>query len=70
MHIVKDLNDFNLNSRQRVFVDFIRDKIGSSCSYEKIKNTAYKRQYAEPLNDIVAYNLQSAYPRVRRYNAN
>lgn len=56
MYIVRNLSDFELNSEQQVFVDFIKDKIGSSCSYEEIKNKNYKKKYASPINDFVVYN--------------
>jgi len=56
MYIVKDLKDFELTSQQRVFVDFIKDKIGSYCSYEKIVNKNYKQLYASRQNDFVIYN--------------
>ena len=41
MYIVKDLNDYNLNKKQRIIVDFMKDKNGTYCSYEKIKNIKY-----------------------------
>lgn len=56
MYIVKDLKDFELNSQQRVFVDFIKDKIGSYCSYEKITNKNFAKKYASPINDFNIYN--------------
>ncbi|MDD3237390.1 MAG: hypothetical protein PHV37_04765 [Candidatus Gastranaerophilales bacterium] len=66
MYIVKDLNDFELNSKQRIFVDFIKDTVATSCSYEKIKNRAYQKKYASRKNDFVIYNTQSAYPQINR----
>ena len=66
MHIVKDLNDYKLSRKQRVFVDFISDNIGTYCSYEKIKNVNYMRKYAAPLNEFVAYNMALPYEQIHR----
>lgn len=70
MHIVKDLNDYKLNRKQRVFVDFIADRIGSYCSCEKIKNAAYLRKYVTPVNEFVTYNNATPSLAVRRLKIN
>lgn len=70
MYIVKDLNDYELSSKQRVFVDFIQDKIGTYCSYEKIKNTEYIKKYVSPINDFLVYNTSLPYKQIQRLRVN
>ncbi len=70
MYIVKDLNDFTLNKKQRIFVDFISDKIGTYFCYEKIKNKAYLKKNIVPANDFVIYNDASPYMQVHRLKVN
>lgn len=69
MYIVKDLNDYKLNSKQRVFVDFIQDKVGTYFSHEKIRNVKYIKQYVSPVNDFVIYNNTLPYTQVQRLKA-
>lgn len=66
MHIVKDLNDYKLTPKQTVFLDFIKENIGSYSSYEKIKNTNYIRKYASPQNEFLMYNNAMPYSQVHR----
>ncbi len=66
MYIVKDLNDFTLNKKQRVFVDFISDKIGTYFSYEKIRNREYIKKSLAPKNEFVSYNNASPYKQIHR----
>ncbi len=70
MYIVKDLNDFRLSKKQRVFVDFISDKIGTYSSYEKIKNIDYMRKYVSPHNDFLAYASALPYEQIHRLRVN
>lgn len=70
MYIVKDLNDYELNPKQRVFVDFIQDKIGTYSSHEKIKNTEYIKKYVSPINDFLVYNTTLPYQQIQRLRVN
>ena len=66
MYIVKDVNDFKLTPKQTVFLDFIKDNIGSYSCYEKIKNTKYVRHYASPSNEFLIYANSMPYSQVHR----
>ncbi len=66
MHIVKDLNDYKLTPKQTVFLDFIKENIGSYCYCEKIKNVEYIKKYSSPQNEFLIYNDSLPYSQVHR----
>ncbi len=70
MYIVKDVNDFKLTPKQTVFLDFIRENIGSYSCHEKIKNTDYIRHYSSPRNEFLVYTNSMPYAQVHRLRVN
>lgn len=62
MDIVKNLKDYDLSQKQRIFAGYIKDNIDSYVCYEKITNRAYLRQYFAPDNDYNIYTTAIAEP--------
>lgn len=70
MYIVKDLNDFDLNSKERAFVDFIKENVRCYAWNEKIENPDYTKIYNSPHNEeLVPYNNLTPCARIKRLSA-
>jgi len=62
MDIVKNLKDYKMNHKQRVFAGFLKENITSYSCVEKITNKAYMKQYFGPENDFLVYCTAVADP--------
>lgn len=64
MEIVKNLKDYGLTPRQRIFASYLRENISSYSCVEKITNKSYLRSYFAPENDFTIYATGVADPRL------
>ena len=55
MYIVKNLKDYELSHKQRIFAGYIKDNIDSFVCYEKVTNQSALRRYFAPDNDYQIY---------------
>ncbi len=55
MYIVKNLKDYQLSHKQRIFAGYLKDNVDSYVCYEKITNRSAMRKYFAPSSDIVEY---------------
>ena len=55
MYIVKNLKDYQLSHKQRIFAGYLKDNIDSFVCYEKITNRSAMRKYFSNDNDFVEY---------------
>ena len=62
MYIVKNLKDYNLSHKQRIFAGFLKDNVDSYICYEKITNRNALRKYFAPDNDFLTYTTAIAEP--------
>ena len=62
MYIVKNLKDYELSHKQKVFAGFIKDNVDSFACYEKITNQAAIRKYFAPNNEYSIYTTAIADP--------
>jgi len=62
MYIVKNLKDYDLSHKQRIFAGYIKDNVDSFVCYEKITNRAAIRKYFAPDNDYEIYTTAIADP--------
>lgn len=62
MYIVKNLKDYDLSNKQRIFAGYIKDNIDSLVCYEKITNRQALRQYFVLGNDCETYTTAIADP--------
>lgn len=62
MDIIKNLKDYSLNPKQRIFASFLKENISSYSCCEQITNKAYLRQYFSPENDFTIYSTGVADP--------
>jgi len=62
MYIVKNLKDYQLSHKQRIFAGFLKDNVDSMVCYEKITNKDAMRRYFAPTNDFVEYCTAIAEP--------
>ena len=51
MYIVKNLKDYDLSLKQRIFAGYIKDNVDSFVCYEKITNRTALRNYFAPDNE-------------------
>ncbi|MGN1125121.1 MAG: hypothetical protein ACI4SM_02935 [Candidatus Gastranaerophilaceae bacterium] len=56
MDIIKNLKDYKLSTKQRIFAGYLNDKISSYTCSEHITNRAYLRRYFSPDNDFLVYS--------------
>lgn len=56
MDIIKNLKDYKLTLKQRIFAGYLNDKISSYTCSEQIKNKEYIRRYFSPDNDYTVYS--------------
>lgn len=62
MDIIKNLKDYNLTPKQKIFASFLKENISSYSCDEKITNKAYLRKYFSPENDFTIYATGVADP--------
>lgn len=62
MDIVKNLKDYKLTAQQRIFAGFLKENVSSYSCTEKIKNSAFIREYCSPENDFTIYATGVADP--------
>lgn len=62
MYIVKNLKDYDLSHKQRIFAGYIKDNVDSFVCYEKITNRTAMRKYFAPDNDYEIYTTAIADP--------
>ena len=62
MYIVKNLKDYELSHKQRVFAGYIKDNVDSFVCYEIITNRAAMRRYFAPNNEYAIYTTAIADP--------
>jgi hypothetical protein len=62
LSIIKNLKDYALTPKQRVFAGFLKENITSYSCCEQIKNPEYLREYFAPENDFVIYATGVADP--------
>ena len=62
MYIVKNLKDYELSYKQKVFAGYIKDNVDSYVCYEKITNRSALRKYFAPDNQFTIYTTAIADP--------
>lgn len=62
MRIVKNLKDYNLSHKQRIFAGYLKDNVDSFICYEKVTNRSAMRKYFAPDNDFTEYTTAIAEP--------
>ena len=62
MYIVKNLKDYELSQKQRIFAGYIKDNVDSFVCYEKVTNRTAMRNYFAPDNDYEIYTTAIADP--------
>ena len=62
MYIVKNLKDYDLSYKQRIFASYIKDNVDSYTCCEKITNRMAMRRYFAPDNDYIVYSTAIADP--------
>ncbi len=55
MRIVKKISDFTLSDGQKVFAEFIEQKIDTPSCSQKILNPDFLSEYIRPQNDFLIY---------------
>lgn len=64
MYIVKNLKDYDLSHKQRIFAGYIKDNVDSFVCYEKVTNHNALRKYFAPDNDFNIYSTAIAEPQM------
>lgn len=62
MDIIKNLKDYSLTHKQRVFAGFLKENVSTYNCSEKITNKDYVRNYFSPDNDFLIYSTAMADP--------
>ena len=62
MYIVKNLKDYELSHKQRIFAGYIKDNVDSFECFEKITNKMALRKYFAPNNEYEIYTTAIADP--------
>lgn len=62
MDIIKNLKDYTMSPKERVFAGFLKENIRSYSCNEKITNKDYLRSYFSPENDFTVYSTGVADP--------
>ena len=62
MYIVKNLKDYELSHKQRIFAGYIKDNVDSFVCLEKITNRSAMRNYFAPDNTYEIYTTAIADP--------
>ena len=55
MYIVKNLKDYQLSHKQRIFAGYLKDNVDSYVCLEKVTNRSALRKYFAPNRDIIEY---------------
>lgn len=69
MDIVKNLKDYALTHKQRVFAGFLKEQVTTYNCNEKITNKAYLRKYFSPDNEFTIYSTGVADPSLLKRKA-
>ena len=69
MYIVKNLKDYDLSHKQKIFAGYIKDNVDSFVCYEKITNSTAMRNYFAPDNDYEIYTTAIADPAMLKRRA-
>ena len=56
MDIIKNLKDYKLTHKQRIFASYLKEHAASYTCTEKITNSEYIRNYFAPDNDLLVYS--------------
>ncbi len=62
MYIVKNLKDYQLSHKQRIFAGYLKDNVDSYVCYEKITNRTAMRKYFVPESEYMEYTTALAEP--------
>ena len=62
MYIVKNLKDYDLSHKQKIFAGYIKDNVDSFECFEKITNRTAMRNYFAADNDYEIYTTAIADP--------
>jgi len=62
MYIVKNLKDYDLSHKQRIFAGYIKDNVDSFVCFEKVTNRTALRKYFAPTNEYEIYTTAIADP--------
>ena len=62
MDIIKNLKDYSMTPKQRIFASYLKENIRSYSCNETITNKAYLRKYFSPENDFTIYSTGVADP--------
>ena len=62
MYIVKNLKDYDLSHKQRIFAGYMKDNVDSFVCYEKVTNRLAMRKYFAPDNNYEIYTTAMADP--------
>ena len=62
MYIVKNLKDYDLSLKQRIFAGYIKDNVDSFVCFEKVTNRTALRKYFAPTNEYEIYTTAIADP--------
>ena len=62
MYIVKNLKDYDLSHKQRIFASFLKDQVDSYTCYEKITNRSALRNYFAADNNYIEYSTAIGEP--------
>ena len=69
MYIVKNLKDYDLSHKQRIFAGYIKDNVDSYVCYEKVTNRNALRNYFSPDNDYGIYTTAIGEPSLLKKHA-
>ena len=62
MDIIKNLKDYSLTTKEKIFVSFLKENLSSYSCVEKITNPEYVKEHLKPENDFVVYATGVADP--------
>jgi hypothetical protein len=62
MYIVKNLKDYDLSHKQRIFAGYIKDNVDSFVCYEKVTNKVALRKYFASDSNFDIYSTAIADP--------
>ena len=62
MDIIKNLKDYKLTHKQRIFASYLKDNADSYTCVEHITNREFMRKYFAPVNDFLVYSTAFYYP--------
>ena len=60
MYIVKNLKDYQLSHKQRIFAGYLKDNVDSFVCYEKVTNRFAMRKYFAPDSEFMEYTTAIA----------